>query len=101
MTTIAYAHIEVSPDGTASIVGTQTKVEEIVLDHLAHGWDATEIHRQHPYLSLADIYSALAYYYDHQDKMDALIEEGFRQVLAIQASLPPSTIRVKLKARGL
>jgi hypothetical protein len=31
----------------------------------------------------------------------AIIEEGLRQVAAIQASLPPSSIRMKLKAQGL
>lgn len=50
MTTVAYAHIEISHSGTAYIKGTQTKVEEIVLDLLAHGWDAIEIHRQHQHL---------------------------------------------------
>jgi uncharacterized protein (DUF433 family) len=99
--TTTYPHIEFAPDGTARISGTNTKVEEVVLDHLAHSWGATEIHRQHPHLSLAEIYSALAYYYDHRQEMDAIIEEGLRQVLAIQESLPPSSIRLKLKALGL
>jgi uncharacterized protein (DUF433 family) len=101
MTTIAYAHIEFTADGSAYIAGTKTKVEEIVLDHLAHGWDATEIHRQHPHLSLAEIYSALAYYYDHRSEVDAMIEDGLRQVMAIQTKMPPSPIRMKLKAQGL
>jgi uncharacterized protein (DUF433 family) len=98
MTTVAYAHIEFAPDGTAFISGTNTKVEEVVLDHLAHSWDAAEIHRQHPHLSLAEIYSALAYYYDHRQEMDAMIEEGLRQVMAMQANMPPSTVRLKLKS---
>jgi uncharacterized protein (DUF433 family) len=101
MTTIKYAHIELAPDGTPYISGTKTKVEDIALDHLAYRWDADEIHRQHPHLSLGEIHSAMAYYYDHQAEMDALIEEGFRQVMAIKANLPPSPIQMKLKAKGL
>jgi uncharacterized protein (DUF433 family) len=101
MATVAYAHIDVAPDGTAFISGTKTKVEEIVLDHLAHSWDAAEIHRQHPHLSLAEIYSALAYYHDHQNEMDESIERGLRQVMELQASMPPSPVRMKLKAKGL
>src|SRR5688572_21797144 len=101
MTTVNYTHIEFAPDGTAYIAGTRTKVEEVVLDYLAHSWDANEIHRQHPHLSLAEIYSALAYYYDHRQEMDVIIEEGLRQVMAIQASLPSPTIHLKLKALGL
>ncbi len=101
MTAVAYAHIELAPDGTAFISGTETRVEEVALDHLAHRWEAAEIHRQHPDLSLAQIYSALAYYYEHQAEMDTIIEAGLRQVQAIQTGAPASSIRQKLKAKGL
>jgi uncharacterized protein (DUF433 family) len=101
MPTVAYAHIEFAPDGTAYIARTETKVEEVVLDHLAHSWDAAEIHRQHPHLTLAEIYSALAYYYDHQEQMDLAIKEGLRQVMEIEARMPPSPVQAKLRAKGL
>ena len=101
MEKVIYAHIDYTPEGTPFITGTQTKVEEIVLDHMAWHWDAETIHRHHPHLSLAQIHSALAYYYDHQAEMDASIEEGLRQVAKIRADLGPSPIRLKLKAQGL
>jgi uncharacterized protein (DUF433 family) len=82
------------------IAGTQTKVIEVVLDRLAYHWDADEIHRQHPHLSLGQIYSALAYYYDHQAEMDREIEDQLRQVEQIKASLGESPVRLKLKAMG-
>ena len=47
---------------------------EVVLDHTAYGWSADEIHRQYPYLSLAQIHSALAYYFDHQQDIDDEIQ---------------------------
>ena len=72
-----------------------------VVDRLAHHWDADEIQRQHPHLSLAQIYSALAYYYDHQAEMDQAIEASLQRVEAIQAALGESPIRAKLKAKGL
>jgi len=101
MATVAYAHIELTDEGVPVIAGTQTKMEQVVLDHLAHDWDAGEIHRQHPHLSLAQIHSALAYYYDHQAEMDRQIEEGLRQVAEIREGLGESKIRLKLKAKGL
>jgi len=101
MTTLAYAHIALSPEGVPYIVGTQTKIEEVVLDHLAYRWDADEIQRQHPNLTLAQIYSALAYYYDHQEELDRAIDEGLREVAQIRASLGESPIRLKLRAKGL
>jgi uncharacterized protein (DUF433 family) len=101
MTTLAYAHIALSPEGVPYISGTQTKVEEVVLDHLAYRWDADEIQRQHPTLTLGQIYSALAYYYDHQEELDREVDNGLREVAQIRASLGTSPIRLKLRAKGL
>jgi uncharacterized protein (DUF433 family) len=101
MATMAYAHIEFTSEGVPFISGTTTKVVEVVLDHLAHGRDADEIQRHHPYLTLGQIYSALAYYYDHQGEMDRDIERRLRRVEEIKASLGESPIRAKLKAKGL
>ena len=97
---VAYAHIKVTPEGVPYIAGTQTKVVEVVLDRLAYHWDADEIHRQHPHLSLGQIYSALAYYYDHQAEMDREIDEQLLEVEQIKESLGESSIRLKLKAMG-
>ena len=74
---------------------------KVVLDRLAHHWDADEIKRQHPHLSLAQIYSALAYYYDHQAEIDREIEGQLQRVEKIRADLGASPIRQKLKAKGL
>jgi uncharacterized protein (DUF433 family) len=101
METVVYAYIDYTPEGIPFVSGTQTKVEEIVLDHLAWRWDAETIHRHHPYLTLAQIHSALAYYYDHQAEMEAAIEAGLRQVAKIKDSLGESPVRLKLLARGL
>ena len=101
MATLAYAHIALSPEGIPYIVGTQTKVEEVILDHLAYHWDAEEIQRQHPGLTLGQIHSALAYYYDHQEELDHEIDNGLREVAQIRASLGISPIRLKLRAKGL
>ena len=101
METVVYPHIDTTSTNSPFIVGTQTKVEEIVLDHLAWHWDAETIHRNHPHLSLAQIHSAPAYYYDHQTQMDSQIEAGLRQVAKIKTSLGESSVRLKLMARGL
>lgn len=101
MEKIIYAHIAFSAEGIPFVEGTQTKVEEIVLDHIAWHWDAETIHHNHPHLSLAQIHSALAYYYDHQDQMDTTIEIGLKQVAQIKASLGESSVRLKLKAQGV
>lgn len=105
MSTVEYAHISIGPDNVPMLSGTRIKVVEIVLDHLAHGADVQEIHREFPHLSLGEIHSALAYYYDHQQEMDADIArrmesaEEFRK--KFEASEGASPLRLKLKARGL
>jgi uncharacterized protein (DUF433 family) len=100
MATPHYPHIDVSRAGVPYIAGTQTKVVEVVLDRQAYHWDADEIHQQHPHLSLAQIHSALAYYYDHQAEMDGEINAQLRRIAALRASLGESPICLKLKAMG-
>jgi len=105
MATVEYAHVTLDSQGAPVITGTRTKVVEIVLDHLAHGSDAREIHREFPHLSLGAIHSALGYYYDHQAEIDEDIARRLRKVDAIQRELDqrqgPSPLRLKLKAQGL
>ena len=98
MSTLAYPHIELDGEGIPRISGTSTKVVEVVLDRLAYNWDADEIHRQHPHLTLAQIYSALAYYHDHQSEIDRDIEARLESVREIQAAVGDSPVRTRLQA---
>jgi len=100
MSTTEYPHITIDSENVPVIVGTQIKVVEIALDHIAHGSDAREIHREYPHLSLAQIHSALAYYYDNQPRMDKDIAERMQKVEAIQARMGPGPITLKLRAMG-
>ncbi len=100
MSSSAYPHIELTSDGVPLISGTRTKVVEIALDRLAHNWDAEEIRRHHPHLTLGQIHSALAYYYDHQDEIDRDIDRRLSQVKEIKEELGESPLRKKLKAAG-
>ena len=100
MTTVAYPHVETGEDGVPMIAGTKTKVVEVVLDRLAHHWDADEIQRQHPHLSLSQIYAALGYYHDHQSELDRDIAARLQKVDKIAAGQPESAVRAKLLASG-
>jgi uncharacterized protein (DUF433 family) len=101
MSTLLETHIELDQRGVPWIAGANTKVVEVALDKLVQGWSPEEIHFQHPHLSMAQIYSALAYYYDHQEEMDAAIAEQVRRVeiLAEQAEETPG--RRRLRELGL
>ena len=100
MKTAIDPHIEVDSDGVAIISGTTTKVVEIVQDHLAHHWQAEEICRQFPYLSLAQVQAALAYYDEHQPEIDQDIERRRRRVAEIKARWSDPAIEDKLRQFG-
>jgi uncharacterized protein (DUF433 family) len=100
MPATAYPHIETNADGIAFVSGTTTKVIEIVQDHLAHHWDAEDIHRQIPHLGLAQIHAALAFYYDHQEAMDREIESRRRRVAEIKARRADSALQDNLSQLG-
>ena len=75
MSTVAYPHIEVRADGKPRIAGTGFKVRVLVEEYLARGVEAIELQRSHPQLTLAQIYSALAYYHDHREEIDREIAD--------------------------
>lgn len=83
------------------IAGTNTKVIELVLHKKAYGWSPEEIHFQLPHLTLGQIYSALAYYFDHQDELEDDIKRRLAAVDQIkQTILKPTKLEKRLKAKN-
>jgi uncharacterized protein (DUF433 family) len=89
--------IEMDELGIACVKGTRTKVVEIALDRLAHHWDADEIRRQHPHLTLGQIHAALSYYYEHQVECDRLIDERRGQAEQIRSESENPALQAKLR----
>jgi uncharacterized protein (DUF433 family) len=90
------SHIEIDDHGVAWITGANTKVIEVVRDKLAHGWSPEEIYREHPHLSLAQIHSAFAYYYENKEKIDAEIDRREREAEEIARQAADPGLRDKL-----
>lgn len=101
MITTAYRHITADLEGVPLIAGTNMKVVELILDSKAYGWSPEELHFQHPYLSMAQIHSALAFYWDHKDELDRDIERRLKLVDRLKGDLPPTRLDDRLRARGL
>ncbi len=97
---VQYRHIVLN-EKVPVIAGTNMKVIELVLEKIAYGWSPEELHFQHPYLTLGQIHSALAYYWDHQDELDQDIERRLDLVDEIRRTLPPPPLVARLKAKGL
>jgi uncharacterized protein (DUF433 family) len=96
-----YEHVILDENGVAIIAGTKTKVIELVLDMLAYGWSPEELQFQHPYLTLGQIHSALAYYWDHQELLDEEIERRLKAVDQMQAQATPVPLIERLKMQEL
>lgn len=91
----SYAHITFKDgpfgDEVPHIDGTRMKVIHLVRAKRAHGWSPEEMKFQYPHLSLAQIHAALAYYYDHQEALDADIERRDQRVDRLRQETTPST----------
>lgn len=100
MTTVEtrYEHIVIDEAQVAFIAGTTMKVRELVAERYAYGWSAEEIQFQHPYLSLGQIYSALAYYFDHQEAIDADLLARAARVQDLRQSQASSAFGQRLRA---
>lgn len=96
-----YEHIVINEAGVPLIEGTTTKVVELVLDVLAYGWSPDEIQFQHPHLTLGQIHSALAYYWDHKEEIDRDIERRAERIEEIRCEIGPSQLAERLRAKGL
>jgi uncharacterized protein (DUF433 family) len=70
-TRTSYEHIVVDEHGIPWIGEANTKVVELVAEVHAYGWSPEELAFQHPHLTLGQIHSALAYYWDHREEVDA------------------------------
>jgi uncharacterized protein (DUF433 family) len=100
MPVLTTAHIRFDERGVAWIDDTNTKVIEVALDRIAHGWSPEEIHFQHPHLSLAQIHAALGCYYDHQAEMDEQIHSNKRELEQLRAQAGESPLRKRLREMG-
>ncbi len=95
-----YEHIVLDEWGIPHIAGTTMKVVELVTAQVAYGWSAEELHVQFPHLARGQIYSALAYYWDHQDVLDQDIASRLAAVERQQSRMPPAPLRARLRTQG-
>lgn len=81
--------------GKPRIAGHRIRVEDIVIWHERMGMSPDEIVSQYPTITLADVYSALAYYHDHFAEIRQQIAEDEAFALEMKAKTP-SLLQQKL-----
>ncbi len=83
-------HIEMTPRALGEkpcIAGHRITVQNIVIWHERIGNSADEIAATYD-LTLADVYAALAYYYDHRPEIDLDIQNSQAFIKALRESTP-------------
>jgi uncharacterized protein (DUF433 family) len=93
------SHIEITPGvcgGKPRVAGHRIRVQDIAVWHEMNGQSANEIVARFPQLTLADVHSALAYYFDHRDEIQRQMREDEDFVEALKAQLGPGPLARKL-----
>ncbi|MEK6259133.1 MAG: DUF433 domain-containing protein [Planctomycetota bacterium] len=91
-------YIECSPEiagGQPRIAGHRITVQNIAIWHERMGWSPDEIAAEYD-LPLADVYAAMAYYFEHRTEIDQSIGAGDALADAMRQSTP-SKVRQKLQ----
>lgn len=95
-------HVETHPDkcgGKPCIAGTRIRVWDIYVLSERLGKSPDEIRADYPELSLADIYAALAYYFDHQAEIDGQMKSADDFVDQLKTLTGPGPLTEKLARR--
>src|SRR5438034_8496499 len=99
---VTYPHIEKVEGSSARLRRLpRIRVAQIVIDYLNHGWSADEICIHYPHLKLAEVHSAMAYYFDHQSEIDGEIAAEQRLIEQSRKNEAPTPVELRLRARGL
>src|SRR5436190_19618527 len=94
---VSYPHIE-KLEGTPARLERmpRIRVAQIVIDYLNHGWSADEICIHYPHLKLAEVHSAMAYYFDHQAEIESEIEQVQKRIEEARSHAKPTAVEVQL-----
>ena len=92
-----HKYVELNERNVPIITGTTMKVVELVMAQMAYGWSPEELNFQHPYLTMSQIHSALAYYWDNKEELDADIKrrQEYAEKLRLEAGESPFVARLR------
>jgi uncharacterized protein (DUF433 family) len=100
-TATEHKYVQLDQRGTPFITGTTMKVVELVTSQFAYGWSPEELHLNYPHLSMSQIHSALAYYWDHKSEIDLDMERRFQLAEKLRKEAGESPLAARLRAQGL
>ena len=99
---VTYPHIVKDPGSPACLKRLpRVRVAQIVMDYLYQGWSPDEICNQYPHLKPAEVHSAMAYFFDHQEEIENEIADEIKLAEEWRRNTPPSPFMLRLQAQGL
>ncbi|EAZ92817.1 DUF433 domain-containing protein [Crocosphaera chwakensis] len=96
-----YKYINLNEQGTAIITGSTLKVIDLVMAKMAYGWTPEEIQINHRHLTMSQIHSAFAYYWEHKEQLDQEIQQEVEYVKKLRSQAGDSPFVTRLKAEGV
>jgi uncharacterized protein (DUF433 family) len=102
MAAVQFSQIEKIADQPARLTRLpRIRVAQLVMDYLAHGWSPEELCRHQPHVTPAEAHTAMAYYYDHQNEIDAEIRTEVSDNRAARATAPLTPFESRMQAAGI
>jgi len=102
MQTVLMQHVTKTPGvcgGRACITGHRIRVMDIVVWHELRGMSPAEIVYQYPGITVADVHSALAYYFDNFEEISNEFQKDEEWSAWVKATIPskiPPELREKI-----
>ena len=93
-----YEHVVLDDGRVPRLADTTMKVVELVTAQQAHGWSPEELVFQFPYLTLGQVHSALAYYWDHQEELDREVARSLALADDLRGRTPAAPVLARLRA---
>jgi uncharacterized protein (DUF433 family) len=96
------APLETNADGVVQISKTRVTLDTVVAV-FKQGMTAEEILSRYPSLKLADVYATIAFYLNHQQEVEAYLQQRYKQAQEVrqmnEAKFAPQELRNRLLAR--
>jgi len=98
------APLTVNPDGVVRVGQTRVTLDTVIAV-FKQGTTAEEIVHRYPSLKLGDVYASIAYYLNHQQEVEAYLQQRQQQAQEIretnEAKFDPQGLRDRLLARRI
>ena len=97
MSATAWPFIEVDEAGSPTIPTKGLKVLQLVREHLAYGWNAEQLRRQHLHLSRRSTWCG--YYYENRAECDEMLHRDDQRLETLKDQLVNPALQERLRAR--